>query len=118
MQKRQSKKGLKKAIDDSFFRMFVKIHNSYRDVVAICDSDLVGKVFEEGEFQLDVKENFFRGEEVDEEKVIKILRDMAVEDSTFNIIGEKSTNTAIKAGLITKEGVKKIQGVPFALILL
>ena len=98
--------------------MFVKIHNSYRDVVAICDSDLVGKRFEEGKFQLDVKENFFRGEEIGEEKVIKILRDMATEDSTFNIIGEKSTNTAIKAGIITKEGVKKIQGVPFALVLL
>lgn len=118
MQKRQSKTGLKKAINDYFFRMFVKIHNSYRDVVAICDSDLVGKRFEEGKFQLDVKENFFRGEEIGEEKVIKILRDMATEDSTFNIIGEKSTNTAIKAGLITKEGIKKIQGVPFALVLL
>lgn len=118
MQKRQSRKGLKKAINDSFFRMFVKIHNSYRYVVAICDSDLVGKIFEEGRFQLDIKENFFRGEEIDEENVIKIIRDMAMEDATFNIIGEQSTNTAIKAGLITEEVVKKIHGIPFALVLL
>ena len=98
--------------------MFVKIHNSYRDVVAICDSELIGKKFEEDKFQLDVKENFFRGEKIDEEKVIGMMKNMLKEDSTFNIIGEKSVNAALKAGIITKDGIKKIRGIPFALILL
>ena len=39
--------------------MFVNVIKSYRDVVAICDKELIGKKFEEGNFQLDVKENFF-----------------------------------------------------------
>jgi len=43
---------------------------------------------------------------------------MLKEDSTFNIIGKKSVNAALKAGIITKDGIKKIQGIPFALILL
>ncbi len=38
----------------------IKIHKSYRYVVAICDSNLVGKQFEQNKFQLDVKENFFQ----------------------------------------------------------
>lgn len=118
MQRKQSKTGLKRAFDTSFFRMFVKIHSSYRYVVAICDSDLVGKIFEEGKFQLDIKESFFKGEKTNEEKIIKLIKDMAMDDATFNIIGKKSTNAAIKAGLITKKGIKKIQGIPFALILL
>ncbi len=98
--------------------MFIKIIRSHRDIVAICDSDLIGKKFEEGGFQLDVKENFFLGEEIGEEETIKIMKKMSKEDATFNIIGEKSVNTALKAGIIEKEGIKHIQNIPFALVLL
>ena len=97
--------------------MFVKIHKTYRDVVAICDSELLGKMFEEGGFQLHVKENFFNGEEVSEEKLIKIMQKMAADDSTFNIVGAKSVKAGLKAGIISEQGIKKIQGIPFALVL-
>jgi len=98
--------------------MNLKIHKSYREVVAICDSELIGKYFEKGEFQLDVKESFYKGEEISEEKVKEIIKKMSVEDATFNIVGEKSINCAIDCGVISKDGIKKIQGVPFALVLL
>jgi len=97
--------------------MFVRIIKTYRDVVAICDADLIGKKFEENNFQLDVKENFFKGEKVSEEELIEILKYEVVEDATFNIIGEKSVNTALKAGIISEESIRKIQGIPFVLIL-
>ncbi len=98
--------------------MFVKIIKSYRDIVAVCDSGLIGKKFEEGEFQLDVKENFFKGEKASEEEAIKIMEDMAKEDAIFNIVGEKSVMAAMKAGIISEEGIKKIQGTPFAMVLM
>lgn len=98
--------------------MFINIIKSHRDTVAICDSELIGKIFEEGKFQLDIKESFFKGEETSEEKAIEIIQDMAKEDATFNIVGKKSVNCALKAKIITQEGVKKIQGIPFALVLL
>ena len=98
--------------------MFLKIHKSYRDVVALCDSDLIGKRFEQGKFQLDIKESFYKGEEVSEERVIFILRRMAIEDATFNIVGSQSVQTAIQAGIIDEEAVREIQNVPFILILL
>ena len=98
--------------------MFIKIIKSYRDVVAICDSDLIGRRFEENDLQLDVKENFFRGEEIKEEEAIKIMQEMAKEDATFNIVGKKATNTALKAGIISEEGIKKIQVIPFAFVLM
>lgn len=98
--------------------MLIKIHKSYRDIIAVCDSELIGKKFEEGKFQLDIKENFFKGEETSEEKTIQIMQDMSIEDATFNIVGEKSVNCALKAGIISKEGIKKIQGVQFALVLM
>ena len=42
--------------------MFVNIIKTYRNVVAVCDVNLLGKKFEEGKFQLDVKENFLKEE--------------------------------------------------------
>ncbi|MFC1710749.1 DUF424 domain-containing protein [Nanoarchaeota archaeon] len=98
--------------------MFVNIIRSYRDVIAICDSDLIGKKFEEGKFQLHIKESFYKGEEVSEEKAIEIMIDMAKEDATFNISGKQAINAALKAGIIDEQGIKKIQNIPFALVLL
>lgn len=98
--------------------MYIKIHKSYREVVGICDVELIGKQFEEDIFQLDIKENFFKGEDLDEEKLIETMQDLSKEDATFYIVGEKSTSAAIKAGLIKENSVKKIQNVPFSLILL
>ena len=98
--------------------MLIKITKTYRDVVAICDKELLWKRFEEGEFQLDVKESFFKGDETDEDKAVGIMKLMSIEDSTFNIVGEKSVNTAVKAGIILNSQIRKIQGVPFAMVLM
>lgn len=98
--------------------MLVKIHKSYRDIIAICDSELLGKSFEEGKKILNIRENFYNGEEKAEQELVEFLKDMAMEDATFNIVGQKSVNCALKAGIISKEGIKIVQGVPFALVLL
>lgn len=97
--------------------MLVKIHKTYRDIVAVCDSELLGKTFEEKGFQLYVKENFFNGEEVSEDKLVRLMQKMAAEDATFNIVGARAVKSGLRAGIISKEGIKKIQGVPFAMVL-
>ena len=98
--------------------MLVKIQKSYRYVVAICDSELLGKKFEEARFQLDVKESFYKGEELPKDKVIELMKDMVMEDVTFNIVGKEATDAALEAGIITQEAIGTIQGVPFTLVLL
>ena len=98
--------------------MFFKIHKSYRHVVAICDSEIVGKLFEEGMFQLDVKESFYKGQEAQEEEIIRLIKRMSAEDATFNIVGEKSINLAIELGIVAEDSIRRISGVPFAMILL
>lgn len=98
--------------------MLLKIHKSYRQVVAICDTELLGKTFEQGKQQIEVLPNFFEGEEKNENQVLEIIEQAAAEDSTFNIVGEQSVACALKAGIIKKEGIIKIQGVPVALALL
>jgi len=96
----------------------IKIHRSYRIVVGICDSDLVGKKFEEGKRQLDLRANFYKDEEVDFEKGVKILQRQALEDASYNIVGKEAVRCAIEAGIISEEYVDKIAGIPFALTLL
>jgi hypothetical protein len=98
--------------------MLVKIHKSCRVTIAICDSDLIGKTFEEGNRQIKISESFFKGDEKTEQEVLKIMEDGAAEDSTFNIVGEESVKAALKAGLIKKSGITRIQRVPVALVLL
>jgi len=98
--------------------MFVNIISSCREVVAICDSELIGKTFEQENVQLEVKESFFKGKEVSKEELIEILHDMSMEDATFNIVGEESVNTALEEGIIHEEAIKRIQGIPFALVLI
>ncbi len=100
---------------------YINIIHTYRDVVAICDKDLIGKVFEEGKVQLNIKESFYKGttgREVSEAELLKIINNLSREDATFNIVGKRAIATALKAGLIEEEGIKQVQGVPFALVLI
>jgi len=97
--------------------MLIKIHKSYRQVIAICDSNLLGKKFEQGKMNLDLNE-FFNGEEKTEQEVLEIIKDASREDATFNIVGKQAVKIALEAGVIEKEGIKKIQGIPVALTLL
>jgi len=86
-------------------------------VVAVCDSELIGKIFEEGKLNLEVKESFFKGEDVSKEKLIQLFSNMSKEDATFNIVGEESVKVAIKSGIASKENIMKIQGIPLILVL-
>ena len=97
--------------------MYLKLHKSYRTVVALCDKEILGKKFIEGNRQLDVRENFYKDQEVTHEQAIKLLQQQALEDATFNIAGEKSVKTALEASIINKENIGKVDNIPFALSL-
>lgn len=97
--------------------MFVKVHESYRNVIAICDENLIGESFEEGKMQLDVKENFYMGEKRTGDEVKKIIEDGRIEDTTFNIVGKESVNLALELNIVNRDGIKTVQGIPVALIL-
>jgi len=96
----------------------IKVHKSYRSVVAACDIALLGKKFEEGKRQLDIRENFYKDRELSKEEAIKLMQRQSKEDATFNIVGEEAVSAAIEAGIITKENTGKIANIPFALLLL
>lgn len=91
--------------------MYLKFHHSGESVVvALCDKDLVGKKFEDKKLQLDITERFYKGEEKPEQEIIEILKEAA----NINIVGKKSIKLALKAGVIEKENIIKIKGIPHA----
>ena len=98
-------------------KFLVKVHDSYRDVVAVCDADLIGKRIEEGEFQLDLTGEFYKGEEVTGEQLREIVEIQSGEDATFNIVGDNSVEFFRELGFVNEDGIKKIGGVAFALVL-
>lgn len=97
--------------------MLVKIHTAYRKVIAVCDSGLLGKKFEEGDLVLDVNEDFYEGKKVSEDELKEIIKEMIEEDATFNIVGENSIKIAIECGLIDEDCILRIQNIPHALSL-
>ena len=96
-------------------KILVKIHSSYREVIAVCDAELLGKKFEQGDLQLDVNENFYGGDELKEDKLLTFLQEKAEENATFNFVGKETIEIAIKAGIISKDGILKISNVPYAM---
>ena len=98
----------------------IKIHNAYRNIVALADAELIGKKFvdEKSNLQIDVKESFYDGEEIDENKAIKLMKDANSDDASFNVVGKRAIECALKAGIVDKKGIIKIKGVPHALGLL
>ena len=99
--------------------ILINFHSSeHTEILTLCDSDLIGKKFEEGDRQLDVRENFYKGEEFSEEKVAALMKNERADDSTFNIIGKRAVDLALSSGIISDGNVGNVGGIPFALVLL
>jgi len=93
------------------YKMYVKIHKTEnKDIVAVCDEDLLGKKFEEKELILDVSEEFYKGEKMDEAKTLEIMKKADI----LNIVGEKSIDLASKNDIVSKMNIIKIKGIPHA----
>jgi len=73
-------------------------------LVAVCDSELIGKTFREGDLKIEVKESFYGDRDVGEEEVKRALRMATI----ANITGKRAVELAIKLGIIDKENVLKI----------
>jgi hypothetical protein len=74
-------------------------------LVSVCDPDVLGETFEDGDISLTVTEEFYAGEEVDEEAVVDSLRRASV----ANIVGDHAVRVAIDAGIVEEANVLSIE---------
>jgi len=93
-------------------KFYYKIHASGNErILAICDKEIAGKKFEEGEIVLHAKEEFYVGEEIGEE-VIELFESASV----INLLGKNIVDLAIAKGWVEKGSVLEIKGVKHAQI--
>ena len=81
-----------------------------RLLLAVCDSELKGKKIESKGVMLDLSADFYDGEEMQEDEVIKLMKVAAL----VNLVGENSVSLGIKSEVIEKENVILVSGVPHA----
>lgn len=75
-------------------------------LVTVCDGDVLGETFEDGEVSLTVTEEFYGGEEVDEAAVLESLANASV----ANIVGSEAVALAIEEGFVDEDRVLELDG--------
>lgn len=91
--------------------MIVKAHFSYNKLVlAVCDKELFNKRFVDGDLQLDLTSDFYKGEKRTKEETIALMKKAYI----VNGVGKQAVDCCIKAGIIDKSKIKKIKNIPYA----
>ena len=91
--------------------MYVKIHKSeHTEIVAACDESLLGKKIRDGDLELHITKEFYKGDLKSKEEVIKLLKSA----QSANLIGEESVSAGIEAKIISEESIATVGGVKHA----
>ena len=89
-----------------------QIRQQDEHIVTICDQEILGQCFEEGEKRLDVNEHFYKGRLVSVEESLEVLEQATI----ANLVGERIVAGALKAQLIQEGGIIRIKNIPHAQI--
>ncbi len=93
--------------------MYLKIHRSVdQTVVAACDKELIGTTLKKGKINIEISEDFYKGELVSETAFI----DVVAAFGNINMFGHRTIACAIKNGMIDPGSVIEIEGIPHAQI--
>lgn len=82
---------------------------SNETVVTICDSELFGKEFREGDLKLDITRSFYEGEEASVEECLESLKKATIANLVGSIVEH-----AVEEGFVNSENVLEIEGVSHA----
>jgi len=93
--------------------VYVNLKKVGRNVLlAICDSEILGKTLHEGKIVFHVKEEFYNGGRVTLEDAVEMIENSNI----VNMVGKNCVEKAIQKGFVHPEAVLKIEGVPHAQI--
>jgi len=75
-------------------------------LVSVCDDEILGETFENGEVSLTVDPDFYDGETADAEAVTDAL----ARCTTANLVGAEAVAVAVDAGFVDEANVLDIDG--------
>lgn len=91
--------------------MYMKKYETERQlIVAVCDKEIIGKKFKEGELTLRLEPSFYKGADASESEIKEALSCATI----ANIAGEKAIACAVECGCIEPDTVIFIEGIPHA----
>jgi len=91
--------------------MIVKTHSKDGKIlVAVIDSELAGQVIEEGNTQLDLRSDFYKGQEATRDEAGDLMRNADM----VNLVGEEAIKLGVQEGVVDQQHVKRVKGIPFA----
>lgn len=91
--------------------LVVKVHTkNERTIVAVCDKDLVGTLIEDGDVQLDLRSDFFAGDEMD----LKEVGDLVRNADGVNLVGDEAVKVGLQEDVIDESHIMKVDGTPYA----
>ena len=73
-------------------------------IVAVCDIELLGEKFREGEKRIEIYKSFYGGTAIEEDE-LKAYLEMA---TIINLVGERAVEKAIQLGYVDPEKVLRI----------
>ncbi|MFH1510867.1 MAG: DUF424 domain-containing protein [Candidatus Woesearchaeota archaeon] len=89
--------------------MVARMHESCgKCVLAVCDENLLGKVYKENYFVLDLTGGFFGGPVVSAAE----LKGLFVKANVVNAVGEESVAFFVGDGVVDLSSVRRVSGVP------
>lgn len=91
--------------------MLVKLHKKeHRTIVAVCDKQLIGQLLEENGKQLDLRSDFYKGDEKNAQEIGDLIRNA----NGVNLVGDEAIALGLQEGVIDEEHIIKIKGIPHA----
>lgn len=95
--------------------MLLRIHRSAdnKEVIGLCDRELIGQTFSEGEISISVNEAFFGNQQASEEEVVRILMDA----NNVTIFGKRCIELAVFHGILEPDSCCLIDGIPYTTII-
>ena len=94
--------------------VFLNIRRFKNDtMVAVCDSNLIGKTFRDGPLCLDINDKFYGTNLVSLKDAIEGIK----QGTNVNLVGKHIIKEALNQGLILEGAVIEIAGIPHALII-
>jgi len=81
-------------------------------MVNICDEELMGSKVSEGKLEINIKQDYFGQQMVEEREAAELLRSCSI----ANLVGERIVGKAVQMKLASNLSVRNISGVPFLMI--
>jgi hypothetical protein len=92
--------------------MICKLHKTLEGqiIIALCDSELLGKKFTQDELQLDLTSDFYKGEKKTEQETLNLIKEAYI----INAVGKTCIEFLLKNKLIEQQNIITIAGIPHA----